>query len=610
MIQVLFSNILRITMICSIGICIILLLKKTLFKEYNKSFNYYIWLIVIFRMIFPFEIPIYLNSKLVINKLSVLNTLNTNNINNANISQTSLSSSLHVNNFYTTSNNFNISFFEILSYLWIIIALIIVAYRSFSYLKFKKTLLDLSLPVEDQKINFIYSELLTELKIKKDILLKISDHTSVPLGIGILNSSIILPKINYTETEIKWILRHELMHYKQRDLIYKFLVMIVASIYWFNPLIYVMNKYINIECELSCDEKTLHKYNFSERKEYALTLLNSLKQSQAKLLRSRLTTELGNKEILKRRFESMLNKKTKRGIFFAVLAIGITICSLGTFSTKADSNVINENQESSETVADKNQIEAFQIESQKYKGYYLLIKDPTRVKIGHTSKLMSEGETVSEIAKNSNAIAAINGGSFSAQRLDGSKTNGTPTGIVISDGKLLCNPIKEEYVNGKYISREIKTDEKIDLFAINKHGQLIVGKYSINDLSALDAQEALSFGPALIINGKKADLSETEKADILPRSAIGQKKDGTIIMLVIDALDGKHRGASIQEVQDILYILGAVNAINLPGTGAQTMYYNNEVINKPISMLDLHTDTEISSLDLREMKLPTAIIVK
>jgi exopolysaccharide biosynthesis protein len=81
-------------------------------------------------------------------------------------------------------------------------------------------------------------------------------------------------------------------------------------------------------------------------------------------------------------------------------------------------------------------------------------------------------------------------------------------------------------------------------------------------------------------------------------------------MLVIDALDGKHRGASIQEVQDILYILGAVNAINLPGTGAQTMYYNNEVINKPVSMLDLHTDTEISSLDLREMKLPTAIIVK
>ncbi|MFT8350652.1 M56 family metallopeptidase [Clostridium saccharoperbutylacetonicum] len=263
MIQVLFSNILRISIICSIGICIILLLKKSLFKEYNKSFNYYIWLIVILRMIFPFEIPIYLNSKLVINKLSVLNALNTNNINNAIVSPTSLSSSFPIDNFYITSNNFNIGIFDILSYLWIIIALIIVAYRSFSYLKFKKTLFNLSLPVEDQKTNFIYSELLTELKIKKNILLKVSDHTSVPLGIGILNPSIILPKINYTEKEIEWILKHELMHFKQKDLIYKFLVMIVTSIYWFNPLIYVMNTYINIECELSCDEKTLHKYNFS-----------------------------------------------------------------------------------------------------------------------------------------------------------------------------------------------------------------------------------------------------------------------------------------------------------------------------------------------------------
>lgn len=81
-------------------------------------------------------------------------------------------------------------------------------------------------------------------------------------------------------------------------------------------------------------------------------------------------------------------------------------------------------------------------------------------------------------------------------------------------------------------------------------------------------------------------------------------------MLVIDAKDSKHRGATIGEVQDIMYSLGSVNAINLAGSGAETLYYNNEVINNPVSMLDLHTDTDTPSLNFREMKLPTAVIVK
>lgn len=581
MAQVLFSNILRIALISSIGICMILLLKKTVFKEYTQSFNYYIWLIVIFRMILPFKIPIYLNPDFVINKLSTFSTLNTDEAISDTNNGLSLSNSANANQIIENAKHLNVNAFELLSYLWLVITLIIIIYRIFSYLKLKRTLLDLSTDIQAEKINHIYNDLLTETKIEKNILLKVSDYTSVPFGIGIFKSYIILPKIDYEESEITWILRHELMHYKKKDLIYKFLVMAVTSIYWFNPLIYVMNKYINIECELSCDEKILHKCDFNERQNYALTLLNSLKESQSNLNYTKLATELGNKEILKRRFDNMLNRKTKRGLFFGSISIIIGICSFGAISTKAAPNVLNETQESADTNSDKNAIEQYKITASNYNGYYLVIKDPTRVKIGYSSKLMTEGETVSEIAKNNNAVAAINGGASEDTKSD--QNGGTPNGIVLSGGKL--------------ISSNLDNDKKTDLFAITKDGRLIVGKYSLNDLSNIGAQEALSFGPSLIIDGKKTEMQGDGGWGIAPRTAIGQRKDGAIIMLAIDGRNAESAGISIEKEQEIMYNLGAVNAINLDGGTSTTMYHNNKIVNTP-------------SNRNQERKVKTAVLVK
>ena len=73
MIEIVIINILRTTLISSIGICLLLILNKTLFKQYTKNFNYYIWLVVIFRMILPFEIPIYISTNSVISNYVGLN---------------------------------------------------------------------------------------------------------------------------------------------------------------------------------------------------------------------------------------------------------------------------------------------------------------------------------------------------------------------------------------------------------------------------------------------------------------------------------------------------------------------------------------------------------
>ena len=221
----------------------------------------------------------------------------------------------------------------------------------------------------------------------------------------------------------------------------------------------------------------------------------------------------------------------------------------------------------------------------KFNGYYLVVKDPTRVKVGHTSKLNEEGQTTSQIAENYNAIAAINGGAFVDQSSTSQWTGngGIPSGIVMSEGKVIHNDLGEE--------------NKTELLGIDKQGVMIVGKYSLKDLQEKDIQEALSFNPTLIVNGKMTPMSGDGGWGIAPRTAIGQRQDGAIILLVIDGRGLSSIGATLKETQEIMYQLGAVNAINLDGGKSTTLYYDGEVRNTP-------------SNSMGERAIPTAIIVK
>lgn len=227
----------------------------------------------------------------------------------------------------------------------------------------------------------------------------------------------------------------------------------------------------------------------------------------------------------------------------------------------------------------------FKSDNGKYEGYYLIVKDPTRVKVGYSSKLETEGETTSQIAENNNAIAAINGGAFtdSSSSAQWTGNGGLPSGLIMSDGGIVFTDIGGE-------------TGKTDLLAFTKEGKMIVGNYNIRQLREMGAEEALSFTPVLISNGKRVPIGV--EWGIAPRTAIGQRVDGAVILLVIDgrSIVGS-KGASLTELQEVMYKLGAYNAINLDGGKSTTMYYNGEVINNP-------------SNSMGERPIPSAIIVK
>lgn len=220
-------------------------------------------------------------------------------------------------------------------------------------------------------------------------------------------------------------------------------------------------------------------------------------------------------------------------------------------------------------------IERYNIEGNKFDGYMLIINDPSRVKVGYTKQLGVEGETTSQMAKDNNAVAAINGGGFTDNSSGGKLYVGTgsiPTGILMADGKLVAGHL---YSNSNI---------KLDSMGLTNKGVLIVGLHSLKELKEMGATEIISFGPTLIINGRPQIQGDGGQGDN-PRTAIGQRANGDLLMLVIDGRTLTKPGASLREVQEIMLQYNAVNAVNLDGGSSSTMYYNNEIVNDPCDPL-------------------------
>lgn len=223
-------------------------------------------------------------------------------------------------------------------------------------------------------------------------------------------------------------------------------------------------------------------------------------------------------------------------------------------------------------------IDIFKISKLNLKGYVALVYNPLSIKVGYSKYLPNMGETTSSIAKRNNAIIAINAGGFgyfSEKQLN-------PMGVVIHNGEIIYNELNDD-------------NKKQDIVGFTKDGMLIVGKHSINELRDVGIKEAVTFGPPLIVNGKKVTIKGDGGWGIAPRTAIGQRENGTVILMTLRGKNLERAGATIKDVQDEMIKYKAINAVNLDGGNSATMFYGGNVLNKKES---------------KEIKVPTIIFVE
>ena len=227
-------------------------------------------------------------------------------------------------------------------------------------------------------------------------------------------------------------------------------------------------------------------------------------------------------------------------------------------------------------------IDVFSVVGGTYQGYMMVVKDPSRVTVGTCRDKFdgSKGLQLKDIAKRYDALAAINGGGF--EDSGGVGNGGIPVGLVISEGKLKHS--------GRHRNYNITV-------GFDQNNIMVLAKnMSADDAKAKGIRDAITFGPALIVNGEPAAI-KGESSGLNPRTAIGQRKDGAVLMLVIDGRQASSLGATYSDLIAIMLEYGAVNAINMDGGSSSLMYYKGDYLNSGVVLTG-------------SRKMPTAFIVR
>ena len=245
---------------------------------------------------------------------------------------------------------------------------------------------------------------------------------------------------------------------------------------------------------------------------------------------------------------------------------------------EVDENALADNDKTKEIEKDDNGLKLVFITKPRFKGYLLIIDDPARVKVGISSenfKSAVRGKRIFEIAEKYKCLAAINGGEFSD--VGGQGSGAAPMGLTYSFGKKVWrDSLRRTFIGFNGENRLICTEGMSEAQA-----------------EELGIRDGVSFQTGNVLidseNGKVKLYYADNNTGTSQRTAIGQCKDGTVLMLVTDGRTAASIGATRNDVIDILVSYGAVSAGMLDGGSSAMLYYRN--------YFNIYDEVDKSSLD-------------
>ena len=248
---------------------------------------------------------------------------------------------------------------------------------------------------------------------------------------------------------------------------------------------------------------------------------------------------------------------------------------------------------------DENGIEIVQVNGRSFFGTLMIVADPSQVFVGTTYPWGEYGKELDQLVTMHNAVGGVNGGLYAADMNKG----GRPYGVCVSNGEILLND--PSGWTGLYLigldSRNILRIEPISGWT-RAQFQSFVEEQGIRDAVAFqdEATDANNHFVPLVINGEPRQLNGAGSG-ANPRTVIGQRADGAILLLVTDGRGASgHLGATAQDLINVMMQYGAVNAANLDGGSSSSLYYNDEYLMTSVTLYYANSS----------WRLPTAFLVK
>ena len=174
-----------------------------------------------------------------------------------------------------------------------------------------------------------------ELQIHRRVKLAICPRVGSPALIGLLRPVILLPRKGIPPEELALILRHELIHLRRSDILYKLAAQAVNAVHWFHPLSWALARQVNELCELACDEAAVRGLTQSQRRQYGLAIINQVEAAHTALPQSVPAFSKAKQNLIKR-LDSIM-KKSEMSLKHAIFASAgaLILCSAGITSAVA-----------------------------------------------------------------------------------------------------------------------------------------------------------------------------------------------------------------------------------------------------------------------------------
>ncbi len=334
MLTEIFTSVLNLSVVGGIFSVVLLCISPIMRRFFTPGARYYLWLSVLVVMAVPLRINMPQRAPQPFPQTAAVEMVDEPSYSNTQDGITLRTA----DNLYELSKKIPPDGLTIISAIWLLGVLCKLISMLIKYAIFRRALQKSS---RAETANF---EIPSRLRVRKCGLL----HT--PLIIGIFKPILYLPDTDLPADNLRYIFMHELTHYNRRDILCKWFSAAVTCVHWFNPLVYVILRQIDAECEISCDALVAGRLASSEQKNYMHMILDMLDSSS--ILRSSLTSQMsGGKKLLKRRIIMFKNRKPHKkstviiSIFVSVLLISCAVLASGiigggTNTAPTDGNIL------------------------------------------------------------------------------------------------------------------------------------------------------------------------------------------------------------------------------------------------------------------------------
>lgn len=304
-------------------------------RRFSKTWQYYLWLLVILRLLVPVSLDInivgglfqqaetyFSHSNALLDGMPEKESQQLPSLNVPDPADNDLQKAQGGLPLFSSWGN------HIWGILWLAAAAFFFFRKIYGYIRFAGAVRKESRIIVDGQLPSALQSVCAAMGIKKKFLVCTNPFIRAPMLIGVMKPMVVLPDKPVQPSELIYIFRHELTHYRRMDIFYKWLVELAVCLHWFNPLVYWVRGQINRDCEFSCDEAVVSGLGNAQRITYGETLLHSIDITRAGRRKAVSLSLNEDGRLIKERLCAIMQykRKSKQAVLAAVVLTAFLLC--------------------------------------------------------------------------------------------------------------------------------------------------------------------------------------------------------------------------------------------------------------------------------------------